>query len=471
MSNYIPPADKADGDTISGAQYNTLKNGLAAFLNNGNLGNGNFSTDPAEKLSGTKVDVTTLPHHLQHEPGGIDEVHDIDILNTGTLLSAHASRHASGGADPLPAGSISAAMLQVGALGETALLHRKDKATPIANDLGLTFNPLPVKRFTLGSSTANPQGNGVVRNGKVYFPAVGNDTVIELDPVTGTMTDINFVSGDDPCGMFLRGTDILVLCKSSFKIKKIDISNNVTLVLNLTGAPLVGTVDNTPYFVPNGDGTVVWFVYSNAGGAVNQLIGRATLGITPAVTHSYDSGVNAEMGPIMYAKDGTTELVFTIQDTTTNATLRRKNAADLTAASGGDLTLTGTNKRNAVFDGSYIIAADNNGTNLYLIDPFLSLVVATYGVPGGVAIDTVLPNSGHFFDGRSAWFAVRQSGTSNIAVAMRVPVPQYGGGIIYRLEDTGATGNDTGGFATDGNTVYASSGSSGGAGRIHRIPQ
>jgi len=38
-------------------------------------------------------------HHATHEPGGIDEVNDIDILNTGVLLSAHRARHEPGGAD------------------------------------------------------------------------------------------------------------------------------------------------------------------------------------------------------------------------------------------------------------------------------------------------------------------------------------------------------------------------------------
>lgn len=41
------------------------------------------------------------PHAVTHEPGGADEVNDIDILNTGTNLSAHESRHVQGGADDI----------------------------------------------------------------------------------------------------------------------------------------------------------------------------------------------------------------------------------------------------------------------------------------------------------------------------------------------------------------------------------
>lgn len=43
-------------------------------------------------------------HASTHEPGGTDEVHDIDILDTGVLLSAHEGRHVPGGADALPVG-------------------------------------------------------------------------------------------------------------------------------------------------------------------------------------------------------------------------------------------------------------------------------------------------------------------------------------------------------------------------------
>jgi len=48
--------------------------------------------------------VGDLPAHAStHEPGGADEVNDIDIGNTGVLLSAHKSRHEPGGADEIAA--------------------------------------------------------------------------------------------------------------------------------------------------------------------------------------------------------------------------------------------------------------------------------------------------------------------------------------------------------------------------------
>lgn len=39
------------------------------------------------------------PHHLDHEPGGGDEVHDIDIADTGVNLSGHQNRHIQDGLD------------------------------------------------------------------------------------------------------------------------------------------------------------------------------------------------------------------------------------------------------------------------------------------------------------------------------------------------------------------------------------
>lgn len=48
----------------------------------------------------TVVDYVSA-HAAFHEPGGADEINDIDIANTGTFLSAHESRHVQGGADDI----------------------------------------------------------------------------------------------------------------------------------------------------------------------------------------------------------------------------------------------------------------------------------------------------------------------------------------------------------------------------------
>lgn len=61
--------------------------------------------DNSEGLEGQTLAQTRVhapqAHTASHEPTGADEVNDIDIGNTGVLLSAHAARHQAGGADVL----------------------------------------------------------------------------------------------------------------------------------------------------------------------------------------------------------------------------------------------------------------------------------------------------------------------------------------------------------------------------------
>ena len=67
----------------------------------------NAPIDVAELIDGAGVSHTGEladegdpgAHATQHEPGGTDEVNDIDIADSGTNLSAHASRHNADAAD------------------------------------------------------------------------------------------------------------------------------------------------------------------------------------------------------------------------------------------------------------------------------------------------------------------------------------------------------------------------------------
>lgn len=56
---------------------------------------------PQGSPQGTEDDT----HASEHEPGGNDEVQDVDINGTGTNLSSHASRHESGGSDAVTVGT------------------------------------------------------------------------------------------------------------------------------------------------------------------------------------------------------------------------------------------------------------------------------------------------------------------------------------------------------------------------------
>src|SRR5262245_44173084 len=121
MPNYVPPPDVSDGQTILGSLWNQLKNALASYLNNGGIGDAQVSSNPAEKISESKLNLTaaTGNHHARHEPGGADMVRDIKFSNGAQEnASLHAARHAAGGADPLPAGSITASMLASQAISD-----------------------------------------------------------------------------------------------------------------------------------------------------------------------------------------------------------------------------------------------------------------------------------------------------------------------------------------------------------------
>lgn len=468
MSNFTPPSDISDPTTWVAALYNGLKNAIASFLNNGNLGNSNFSADPTERLAGSKVDlgsgVTASAHHTRHEPGGADEVQDIDILNTGILLSAHAARHASGGADPLLPGSVTQAMLALSAFADSNLLRRKNRQSWLAKGLGLVLDSAPNQSIALSSSTAYPQGNGVVRNGKVYFACVGTDSVAEVDFTAGTATDIALISGDNPNSLLLVGTDIYVLCSGTKKIKKIDVNNVVTTVIAaLNVAPCDTNMDYLEGMCPNSDGTIVFIAYKIGGQTNPTHVARVALTGTPGPTHDFSSGqATSDIGIPWFIKRGATEHVIFV-DTFGTGLLYRRLAADLTAVD----TLVFDNNR-AAYDGEHLVVGDTTGTNIYLIDPWRMKLAATYAIPGGNGVDNLPFRDAVYFDGKAAYFGARATGSTQKPCVIRVPVPNYGGGVTLMIDDLGSA-EDVLGFATDGQFLYVAGGSLSANGKVHRM--
>lgn len=65
-------------------------------------------------------------HKSSHEPAGADEVNDVDIGNTGVLLSVHAARHESGGLDEVTVATA---------------VHGADKHTDVTRELVLDLFP------------------------------------------------------------------------------------------------------------------------------------------------------------------------------------------------------------------------------------------------------------------------------------------------------------------------------------------
>lgn len=467
MPNYIPPADLANGGTFDAiADYNKLKNDLASYLNNGGIGNNQISSDPAEKIAESKLNLTAPSgaHGSRHEPGGADEVNDIDILDTGTLLSLHAARHAAGGADPLPAGSISQAMLQVSLFADVNLVHRKNRQSWLAKNLGLTLDSAPNISVALSSGTASPSGQGVVRNGKVYFACVGLDVVVEVDFATSTTVDIALISGDDPRSLLLVGTDIFVLCSGSKKIKKVDINNVVTTVVSaLNVAPCDVNMDYAEGMCPNADGTVVFISYKVSGQANPTHVARVALTGSPGPTHDFSSGSStSDIGVPHFIKRGATEQVVFI-DTDGTGLLRRRSAADLSAVD----TLVFDHNR-AVWDGQHLVLLEAGGANVHLIDPFRMKLVASYAAPLGIGIDNIPTRDALMFDGRACFFGARTTGSTQKPCVVRIPVPGYGGGIIVQVDDPGSNVDATG-FATDGQFLYVACGSVTGNAKVIRM--
>jgi len=470
MPNFIPPAAKSEGQTLNATtDWNPAWAALASYLNNGGIGNSQFSSDPSERLAGSKVDlgggVSASAHASRHEPGGADEVHDIDILNTGTLLSAHAARHASGGADPLPAGSISQAMLAFSAFGDANLLMRKHRQAWLAKNLGLTLDSGPHQTISLSSSTAQPVGQGVVRNGKVYFGCVGNDTVVEVDFSTGSTVDIAFISGDDPRSLLLVGTDIYVLCSGSKKIKKIDISNVVTTVVAaLNVAPCDTNMDYAEGMCPNSDGTVVFISYKVVGQVNPTHVARVALTGTPGPTHDFSSGqATSDIGVPHFIKRGAGSDEFVVfVDTFGTGLLYRRLASNLSAVD----TLVFDHNR-AVYDGNLLVVAEAAGANIRLVNPWTMKEVGSFAMPGGIGIDSIWARDAIMFDGRACFFGARTTGSVQKPCVVRIPVPNYGGGIVMQVEDPGAN-VDASGFATDGSFLYVALGSTTGQSKILR---
>jgi len=465
MSNYVPPGDLADGVPVTGTIWNALKNGIASFLNNSNLGDGNISANPAERIAGSKVDlgsgVLASAHHTRHEPGGADEVQDIDILNTGTIVSAHASRHASGGADPLPAGSISPSMLQSGAVPDSLLASRKDAETFLAKAFGLTFTERGKLSFTHPNATADPRSAGIIRSGKVYFACPGIDSVTQLDPTTGTFTNIQFPAGDAPRAICLIGSDIYVAINGDGgaikpKIKKIDSNNVITTICDITtdGAGKITAANGVRYLVPSPDGTILYALVYAA--AVLRWVARISVTPTSGVLHSFDAGAAAVLSSLYYVKAGSNDYVVCLDNGTdaTKTMIRRLAAADLT---GSTTVLTASNKNAAtqgVYDGSMLIIWDIGATAAIRIWDVASTTMveaANVGIPTNVPTVGTAPQGNSqpaFFDGRAAYFATDT--TSSTIMVIRAGI--YSSAYNIRVTSVGA--KPVQGFATDGINLW-----------------
>lgn len=456
MGIFIPQPPKADGQILFGADLNDLNNRLASFLGaNETLGNVNVSSDPLERIKASKILFDSASHGSTHEPSGVDEINDIDIGNTGTLLTAHASRHADGGSDPIPAAGIVGSMIAPSTFTESNLAHRKPNETVIARMLGLPYSSLTGKEFNLSVTTAQPGGRGVVRNGLVYFsvPGAAPDAVVEWNPATDAETFISLVASDNPGDLLLIGTDIYVICRDDITIKKIDITNAVTTVIDLNSAVSPTNLDATTHMTTNADGTVLYIVGKIVGQPSEHVIVRVSLS-GPTITHKVDVGAGANLGYPWFVRVGSTDYIVAIDGRATAviSTIYRRDEADLAAVDTFALPVADSFEDNAVYDGQYLVCINDQANEVVIYNPAAPTMfeVARFAIPTAASTSRG-PGAGAFFDGKASYLSAGLA--SSLAMMARIPSSNYQGGTAIKAADIGAA-YSINGFASDGTNLY-----------------
>ena len=481
MGNFIPQPPKADGQILFGQDLNDLNNRLASFLGaNETLGNVNISSDPLERIKASKILFDSASHGSTHEPGGVDEVQDIDLGGSGTNATAHASRHADGGPDALPAESIASSMLKPGAFGEARLLRGKDRDANIFEEVGLTaHNPQTIVEYDINPSGANPRGFGVVIGDNVYFasPGASPDAVIKTDfstdPPTNTVIDLGVSDAAFPNGLVRIGADLYVLggyadsaanCKI-YKIVSPYTSSDVTLFKDVN-ADITPDVRDGRGLVRDSAGTALFFVAEvTTESDPDTLIRVAVPG--GAVT-KFDAGTGLDLSNPWVIKQGSVErVVFTDGRGSSLNTLYRRNAADL-AAVDSIQNPPGNSYQRTVYDGNHLHVINTAGVTVEVYDVWAATMFQayTYTLPAHATLDFVGEVGLTFFDGRYVWFGGRV-GSTGAAIA-GVPVWGIGGGISMKLRGDVSTAI---GFATDGDNLFvATQLNAGGTSRIHKVP-
>lgn len=474
MSNIAIRQDFADGQTLHGSDLNGVNGVVQSFINGGNLGDGNITTNPAEKIAQSKLALNADPgaHHARHEPGGADKVVNIDILGTGTLLSVHASRHVEGGADPLPAASQNANIIKTATLAALVVAPRTGQESFIQNALGFAEDARYPRIYALSNSTANLAGRGVVRGGALYACAQGPspDAIAKIVIDTATETLISLAASDVARGLVLVGTNIYILCgngSSNIKIKKLD-SNDVltTLVdLNASGATLT-----TAYFMrPNGVGTKLYGIGSDGATAYFWSVNIDGTGLQKVNTGSANSFYG-----LAYGKRGSEEKLWSIEGTAANNTLVRRNI-DLTADATFNAGL-GVNCRRLVYDGEHIVIGVSGGAvSHWVFDPWgtMRLVMQITNpstIDGGGQVQDLATDAladVDIFDGRVIHFAGRCTGGTGGAGEIRIH-PQNGYLAVSRQVSDNVT-RSPGFIAADGTYCYHGFSNAGASMTLRRI--
>lgn len=478
MGVWVPPGVKANGQILFSEDLNAIVTSLQSFLNNPSIGNINFSASPAEKLSAAKVDFTVgATHGPVHLHTGVDPIFNFNV-------ALHATRHASGGADPLAANSIAGSMLQNFLIGNSKLERRRTAEINIARMLGLTFASQAMTHYDLSVASGRPVGNGVVRNGKVYFGCTGYapDAVVQVDfsvdpPVE---TVISLTAGDEPNSLVLIGTDIYVLCggnafdsvnNTAPVIRKIDINNVVTqiVLLNDAASPAPNDLDQVLGLTVNADATQLYCIGKRSGIPRIHVLIRVPVSGSAASILKVDLVVDNALSIPWLVKRGTTERLIVVAASSLTTDIVHRRNADLTAIDSFQIDSGIAGRSRAAYDGNYLLTLNSAGNGVRFADVWAQTMfyAAQFNaIEGGVAaIDLAEIQGPQFFDGLNSYFGVRTSGDGH-GVVLIVPAGMYGAAHYLKIRSVSA---QIRGFASDGTYLYVTSGSGTASARVTRM--
>lgn len=489
MGTYVPPADKALGETVTAADWNALKQSIEDFINQGKLGDSNFSSDPNERLDSIKIDFAggSGTHAAIHEPGGNDEVGDIDILDTGILLSVHAARHASGADDALPDDSVSSSMLQDDAFSDEVLNFRRNAVQPTAANLNKTFvGQTPAGARSPSVTAQDHRGNGVVIGDFAYWAVYDTDLCVKVDysvdpPTASQVGSGSWNANEHPHDMVRVGTDIYVIGEGEGaeppRIRKIDTASSdaVTSVQQMNSGVTAfsgSDPDESDHLCRgmtiNDDRTAV-YVVAKSGATQFDYICKVT--ISPSVSYDYtsqgDAGATHPMdgfdcGPPIYIKRGTTERIIMVGTSGTTTRIFRLDETDGSQVDQLDLATIAPLRTLCVYDGQYLLCLENDLTGIDIVDVWATTMrvvgtISTFDGQGTLTPETAEPAGyGAFFDGRFAWFGCRDNGQTNQdGFLLRVPVPGYTPATYVNIGRTAATDDSrVNAMASDGKYLY-----------------
>lgn len=269
--------------------------GLASCVN-GNLDNSNIATgaaidqDKLETLYNNSVFTDNLNaflnHDTRHAPNGADELNDLDIANSGTNVSLHASRHATGGPDPIPAGAISASMLSPGLLTAVGGLLSKNADTATMTETTYTMDVRPTFNTTL--STNGAAVDMVQCAGVVYVLESGaTDRVWRVNPDLSAATppSVNLTAGDDPYDIECAPDGNVYITTnnagSGRALKKLTVTGTLSTVVNLSSDLVCGGLacgaDNLAKMTIDPNGTYAFIIGQDGTETVDQFIFRVPL--------------------------------------------------------------------------------------------------------------------------------------------------------------------------------------------------